>query len=841
MSADPILTTTFANTFSTWGTGYENTANEWIARKLQYNSANEITVWVLESPSNLLLAHAETQTDKGWTKNSVDPIKVASIGSVFVPEELRGTGHGKKLVQALVSELKKEGYKAVVLMAGGADSTYYSRFGFKQSPYTLMALEVVPRGASTSSTLKAHSMTLSDLERICQTDSLSLKSLVDAGTSPSTFALIPSLERLLKVRNTYLTFGNAPVPEHEQSKAFGVFLNESNFITFAHFYRNKRLCLTRFTATTNENAVALLDAAKQEAEACGFEWIYLWLGDSETNGLLGQASRESGFVVREWFDEPMYQLLDDDFAGQEPEWIGNQRYVTTTMWLLMEGRHGLLLFLSCLLLFGNYYAFDNPAALNRQLMIHMGRDYDSWQYELGLIYIIYSFPNMFLPYFGGLLVDKLGMQVFIVYSTFGFLGQVLFSVGIHYKNIWVMLVGRFLFGVGGESLVVVQGCLMAASFEGEELAFALGLNLCVSRLGSVVNAVLSPVLDKQWGVEAAVAGGTAACLISFLSSLILYAILPESAKRRVIVSANTDGLEASSPETLFPVEVQRNTWDPEDSDLITTNSDVSCRNGSLQRRHFRSSSEAISIVPNETTPLLFVPSEPPLVYGFCNAFSQFPLPFWILCLMYVVFYGTAWCFNNTASDFLQSKWYANDTITAGLVMSIPDSTSSVLVVLCGYFLDSTRSGTTLLILSFTAITLVHILLGFTNLNPVPSLIVLGLAYSINPVVIWPSVAVVIQRQERSSRVASSPDTVVNEDVEGESILGAAYGVCTSALNVALTIIPLVAAWIRVESGGGWLGVECFYGGLAGIGLAGAIGLWWMDGLKDRRVDEEVEF
>ncbi|KAJ3016088.1 UNVERIFIED_CONTAM: hypothetical protein HDU68_012436 [Siphonaria sp. JEL0065] len=493
-------------------------------------------------------------------------------------------------------------------------------------------------------------------------------------------------------------------------------------------------------------------------------------------------------------------------------------------------------------------------------MEHMGRDYETWQvtcqfdvivwtnsmgdiqnstakilqYELNLLYVVYSLPNTVLPYFGGVLVDRLGMQVFLVYSTLGCLGQLVFALGIHWKSIGIALVGRFLFGVGGESLVVVQGCLMAATFEGDELAFALGL-------------------------------------------IILYSVLPDNAKKRATVRVAVTASEVASPETLFPVEAQRVSWeadtvvqDQEDrlQDFYAErreegeDSDATVRPSPLRDRrprsilHNRQSSEALSLIPTESTPLLFVPPEPPHTYGFCNAFSAFPFSFWILCLMYVVFYGTAWCFNNTASDFLQSKWYPNDTVTAGLVMSIPDSTSSILVVVCGYFLDSSRFGATLLVVSFMTITTMHFILGFTVLNPVPSLIALGIAYSINPVVIWPSVAMVIQRQERklmmsreSSRASLLDDGDNSSDgscvEEGDKILGAAYGVCTALLNVALTVIPLCAAWIRVESGGGWAGLEAFYGGLAGIGLCGAVVLYCVGGLhsegKELFEEEVVAF
>ncbi|KAJ3239549.1 hypothetical protein HDU81_005776 [Chytriomyces hyalinus] len=458
----------------------------------------------------------------------------------------------------------------------------------------------------------------------------------------------------------------------------------------------------------------------------------------------------------------------------------------------------LILALSCLLLFGNYYAYDNPAALNRQLMAHLQLDYDMWQYELNLLYVVYSFPNMFLPYFGGRLVDKFGSRVLVIYSSIGVVGQLLFSAGIHTRSSAMMLVGRFLFGVGGESVVVVQGCLMAACFDGRMLSFALSLNLCVSRLGSVANAILSPVLDKWWGVETAVLGGTVACLISFSSSILLLAILPTqefttSAIESVIHSTAT--LDEENEAGMFMRETPA----------------------------------------TETTPLLIIPMEPAPALTSYYAFSVFPKSFWILCLMYVVFYGTAWSFGNTASDFLQAKWYTNDPITAGLVMSIPDSTSSILVVVFGYFLDPNRCGSLLLVLCFLSITVVHGVLGFTQFNPVFPLVCLGVAYSINPAVIWPSVAVVIQREER--KLFGPRSNRRHNDRGRPSILGAAYGVCTSTLNMALTIIPLCAAWMRVNSGGGWAALEAFYCGLACVGFVGAVSLYATNGLHDGSSDD----
>ena len=55
-----------------------------------------------------------------------------------------------------------------------------------------------------------------------------------------------------------------------------------------------------------------------------------------------------------------------------------------------------------------------------------------------------------------------------------------------------MLAGRVLFGLGGESMSVAQSAIVSQWFKGKELAMALGLNLSISRLGSVINGIVIP-------------------------------------------------------------------------------------------------------------------------------------------------------------------------------------------------------------------------------------------------------------------------------------------------------------------------------------------------------------
>ena len=74
------------------------------------------------------------------------------------------------------------------------------------------------------------------------------------------------------------------------------------------------------------------------------------------------------------------------------------------------------------------------------------------------------------------------------------LGQGVFAYGGWVKNYYIMLTGRVIFGLGGESMSVAQSAIVAAWFKGKELAFAYGFNMSVSRLGSVICSSTVPFL-----------------------------------------------------------------------------------------------------------------------------------------------------------------------------------------------------------------------------------------------------------------------------------------------------------------------------------------------------------
>jgi MFS family permease len=55
---------------------------------------------------------------------------------------------------------------------------------------------------------------------------------------------------------------------------------------------------------------------------------------------------------------------------------------------------------------GSYFCFDIPGTLNTDIKEH----FDIGQSQAQWLYTIYSLPNMVLPLFGGIFIDKIGVR-----------------------------------------------------------------------------------------------------------------------------------------------------------------------------------------------------------------------------------------------------------------------------------------------------------------------------------------------------------------------------------------------------------------------------------------------
>jgi MFS family permease len=140
----------------------------------------------------------------------------------------------------------------------------------------------------------------------------------------------------------------------------------------------------------------------------------------------------------------------------------------------------LVLIFASLTMFGNYYVYDCIAPIADLLTKQLGFS-DS---NIGLLQAIYSIPNVFMVLIGGYIVDRIGTRKAIfIFGTLCFFGSVITTLS---PMLGVMAAGRLIFGLGAESLIVAVTTAVAKWFRGKELSFAFGINLMISRAGSLL-------------------------------------------------------------------------------------------------------------------------------------------------------------------------------------------------------------------------------------------------------------------------------------------------------------------------------------------------------------------
>jgi MFS family permease len=138
-----------------------------------------------------------------------------------------------------------------------------------------------------------------------------------------------------------------------------------------------------------------------------------------------------------------------------------------------------LIFVS-LTMFGNYYVYDCIAPIADLLTKQLGFS-DS---NIGLLQAIYSIPNVVMVLIGGYIVDRIGTRkALFIFAVLCFVGSAVTCLS---SLLSVMAAGRLIFGLGAESLIVAVTTAVAKWFRGKELSFAFGINLMISRAGTLL-------------------------------------------------------------------------------------------------------------------------------------------------------------------------------------------------------------------------------------------------------------------------------------------------------------------------------------------------------------------
>ena len=176
------------------------------------------------------------------------------------------------------------------------------------------------------------------------------------------------------------------------------------------------------------------------------------------------------------------------------------------------------------LMFATYYFQDFYSGLKDLVESEFGFTSEQFGRIIGLTTIANIFGMIII---GGIILDKWGIRiagfVFGGLATFGGLVTYLTASGIIFEDhtLTGLILGRVFFGIGLEVVCVIVMRTIVKWFKGYEVALAMGINMGFGRLGSALAIAIS--LDIAGGPF--VAGGSLAPAAAFAASLIGLAMI----------------------------------------------------------------------------------------------------------------------------------------------------------------------------------------------------------------------------------------------------------------------------------------------------------------------------
>lgn len=318
----------------------------------------------------------------------------------------------------------------------------------------------------------------------------------------------------------------------------------------------------------------------------------------------------------------------------------------------------------CLLMTAEYYSIDIPAALHQDMKDYLSggpNDNDddaestsTFELRFNLLYTVYSMPNVVLPLLGGFVVDRFGpTRCMIGYSLCVWLGQVLFAAGLAQKSWTIMLLGRAVFGIGGESICVANSTLLTDWFDPSERALAFGILLAISRLGSVLNNVVSPLVAHTFatpwalwlGVLLNTGGVVAACLVQYLDS----SWMRTSATTAAVEDRSSDLL---TEPLLTPQQRRHDSAEPDEFLEMELSTDSTLEGTEQQTTDVHPDALGRNNTPQPITST--APELSTIGVGILDIARLGPI-FWLLCICCMVVYGCIMPFNNVASGILLER------------------------------------------------------------------------------------------------------------------------------------------------------------------------------------------
>lgn len=187
-------------------------------------------------------------------------------------------------------------------------------------------------------------------------------------------------------------------------------------------------------------------------------------------------------------------------------------------------RNWFVLFTLVIGLLGGYSFYDAPGAL----AVWLEQDLNIAPTRLGLLYSAYSAPIVIFALFCGNLADTFGPHIFMaIYQIMTVLGSALFALAYSQTEqvaFIMMLMSRFIAGIGTEGLTIVSRKVVFAWFDETGISLAITLMMTLPFLGTQYAFIFLPILATNFGAETAFWSVFLICLISGVFTVIYFII-----------------------------------------------------------------------------------------------------------------------------------------------------------------------------------------------------------------------------------------------------------------------------------------------------------------------------
>lgn len=178
-----------------------------------------------------------------------------------------------------------------------------------------------------------------------------------------------------------------------------------------------------------------------------------------------------------------------------------------------------------------------------------------------------------------------------------------------------------------------------------------------------------------------------------------------------------------------------------------------------------------------------IPKQEKIIWKDIFAYSK---SYWFIILLCVTFYSAIFPFQTFAVKFF-IEVHGTDREYGGFLISLLTLASMVLTPLFGLWSDYIGKRSLLMMFGSALLIPVYLMMGYTQIPLIVPMVMMGIAFSLIPAVMWPSVAIIIE----------------------ESKLGTAFGLMTMIQQIGLAAFNLIIGWANDSSGGYTMGMWIF--------------------------------